>query len=350
MSHFRRNVDNNEGKYGGDSMPRDSVGYGGVPYDPKWPGGKKVALSLVLNYEEGAENCLLHNDTAAEGLLTEIVGCPAYQNQRHVNVESMYDFGSRSGFWRLHRLLNSHVRDKVTVFACGMALERNKEAASAMQRSGWEIASHGYRWIDIQNTDERTEKEQLLKTVQVHRDLFGQAPLGIYQGKPNQHSRRRIYDVERSHPDVNFIYSNDSYADELPYWISDEERKIAGKPHLIIPYSLSENDMRFVAANAYPSGREFANYLIDHLDYLIREATSGQTKGAMMSVGLHCRIVGRAGRAKGLEDFLKYVNSVQEHVWVCKREDIAKHWYENHWKEDFGPKITIPIADARAGH
>lgn len=320
-------------------MPRDYIGYGKTPYDPKWPNNKKVALSIVLNYEEGAENCLLHSeeDNHSEALLNEIVGCKAYNNERHINVESMYDFGSRVGFWRLHRLLTSKVKDKVTVFGCGMALEKNKEAALSMYNSGWEIASHGYRWIDLQNTDEKTEKDDIVKTVKVHQDLFNKSPIGIYQGKPNSNSRLRIYDVERSNKDIHFLYSNDSYSDELPYWVNDDEREISGKPHLIIPYSLTENDMRFVAPNSYASGREFANYLIDHLNFLIEEVKNGDTKGNMMSVGLHCRIVGRAGRAKGLEEFLNYVNLVKDDVWICRREEIAEHWYKNHWKKEFGP-------------
>ena len=315
-------------------IPRNYTGYGKTPYDPKWPDNKKVAVSIVLNYEEGAENCLLHseNDNHSEALLSEIVGCQPYINQRHVNVESIYDFGSRSGFWRLYRLLKRKIKDKVTVFACGMALEKNKEAAKEMKNCGWEIASHGYRWIDLQNIDEKREKEELIKTVQVHQDIFGESPKGIYHGKPNMYSRLRMYEIEKSNPNIHFLYSNDSYADELPYWTCQEEEKISGKPHLIIPYSLSENDMRFVSANAYPTGREFANYLIDHLDYLIREVERGETKGSVMSIGLHCRIVGRAGRAKGLELFLDYLDSVKEHVWICRREEIADHWYKNHFR------------------
>jgi len=321
-----------QGAYGGQYQPRDLVGYGQHPPDPKWPEGKKVALNLVLNYEEGGENCLLHGDDKSEGLLSEIVGCPFIPDARHANIESIYDFGARSGFWRLHRMLTSR-NLACTVFGVGMAMERNPDACRAMIDAKWEIASHGYRWVDYQHVDEATELKHLRETVSIHQKLFGHSPVGLYQGKPN------VWTRSRAHSLGNFLYDSDSYADELPYFTSANETPAH---HLVVPYTLAENDMRFVSANAYPSGREFGNYLTDHLAYLLEEARSGSTVGKMMSVGLHCRLVGRAGRAKGLADFLDYA-AAQPDVWICRRDEIAKHWYENHWDPSWGEAPKVPI-------
>jgi len=312
-------------------MSRDTVGYGQFPPDPKWPGGAKVALNFVLNYEEGGENCLLHGDDKSENLLSEIVGASAYPGQRHANMESLYDFGARSGFWRLHRLLT---RQQVpcTVFAVGMALQRNPDAASAMVGAGWEVASHGYRWIDYQNVDPETEAEHIRKTVAVHESILGHRPVGIYQGKPNVHTRSLVCE------NGGFLYDCDSYADELPYWVHDY-----GRPHLVVPYTLSENDMRFAIPNGFSHGGEFFTYLRDHLDYLVKEAREVGGTGRMMNVGLHCRLVGRAGRAAGLEAFIEHAKSYGEEVWICRRDQIAKHWYENHWDSSWGQAPRVPL-------
>mmetsp|Transcript_12923 Transcript_12923/g.34462 ORF Transcript_12923/g.34462 Transcript_12923/m.34462 type:complete len:319 (-) Transcript_12923:142-1098(-) len=313
------------GQYGTPD-PRDVVGYGANPPDPKWPHGAKVALSLVLNYEEGAENCLLHGDGESEKLLSEMVGASAIKGQRHANMESLYDYGARAGFWRLHRLLTSR-RVPCTVFACGMALERNEEAAKAMQSAGWEIASHGYRWIDYQEVDEETERDHIAKTVAVHERLFGSKPVGMYQGKPNVNTRKFVIDQG------NFIYDNDSYADDLPYWTFE-----FGKPHLIVPYTLSENDMRFAIPNGFSHGGEFVTYLKDSLDYMVAEGRAGHPR--MMSVGLHCRLVGRPGRAAGLAAFLSHALGYGDEVWITTREQIARHWYRHHYPAGHGEAPT----------
>lgn len=320
-------------EYGESHFIRNVEGYGEESPDPKWPEGKLVALNLVLNYEEGGEGCLLHGDDASEGLLSEIVGCPPYQGQRHVNMESLYDFGARQGFWRLHRMLTSR-NIPCTVFGVGMAMQRNPQAVLAMQRAGWEVASHGYRWIDYQNVDEKTEMEHLIKTCEVHERMLGHKPVGLYQGKPNQWTRARAAKVC-----PNFLYSADAYNDELPYFTSAVEEPAH---HLVVPYTLSENDMVFVRSANFPTGRDFAAYLIDHLSVLLEEARSGATKGKMMSVGLHCRLVGRAGRSKGLAEFLDYA-CAQSDVWICRRDQIAKHWYDNFWDDAWGTKPEVPI-------
>lgn len=317
------------GKYGEPSA-RDIVGYGASPPDPKWPNGAKVALSLVLNYEEGAEACLLHGDNESEKLLSEIVGAAALHGQRHANMESLYDYGSRAGFWRLHRLLTSR-RVPCTVFACGMALARNPEAATAMATAGWEVASHGYRWLDYQDVDEATEREHIATTVKVHERLFGKPPVGMYQGKPNVNTRRLV--VEHG----SFLYDCDSYADDLPYWSLEHDR-----PHLVVPYTLSENDMRFAIPNGFSHGGEFSKFLIDSLDYLVEEGRQGMPK--MMSVGLHCRLAGRPGRAKGLADFLEHAQGLGPDVWICTREEIARHWYKHHWPAGHGEPPAAALA------
>jgi len=284
-----------------------------------WPNDAKVALNLVLNYEEGGENCLLHGDGESEKLLSEIVGAGAIVGQRHANMESLYDYGSRAGFWRIHDLLNRY-NAPCTVFAVGMALERNLDACKAMVKSNWEIASHGYRWWDYQNVELDVEREHIRRTVQIHKDLLGVRPVGMYQGKPNINTRRLV--VEEG----GFLYDSDAYCDDLPYWSMEH-----GKPHLIIPYTLSENDMRFASPNGFSNAEQFSSYLIDNLNYLLDEGKRGYSK--MMSVGLHCRLVGRPGRAKGLEDFLKYATNHPD-VWICRRDEIAKHWYQNHYPKD----------------
>lgn len=309
----------NDGKsqYGG----RDLVGYGKSPVDPKWPNGAKLALNFVLNYEEGGENCLLHGDNESEKLLSEIVGAGAYADQRHANMESLYDYGSRAGFWRLNKLFTSK-EIPCTVFAVGMALERNPEACQAMveARPKWEIASHGYRWWDYQNVDEDVEKEHIARTVEIHEKMIGTRPVGMYQGKPNVNTRKLV--VEEG----GFLYDSDSYADDLPYWTFDQGADDS-KPHLVIPYTLSENDMRFAIPNGFSHGGEFFKFLKDSVDFLLEEGRAGAPK--MMSVGLHCRLAGRPGRAAGLAEFLDYVKS-KEDIWICTREEIAHHWYEHH--------------------
>ena len=239
-------------------------------------------------------------------------------------MESLYDYGSRVGFWRLHDLL---IRKELpcTVFAVGMALERNPSAARAMVRAGWEVASHGYRWWDYQDIDETIEREHIARAVSVHEELLGHRPVGIYQGKPNINTRRLISE------EGGFLYDSDAYSDDLPYWTTE----YGDKPHLIVPYTLSENDMRFASPNGFSHGKDFASYLKDSLCYLVEEGRRGAPK--MMSVGLHCRLAGRPGRAAGLEEFLDYAKGFGNDVWICRREEIARHWYRHHYPEGYLP-------------
>ena len=290
--------------------PRDLRGYGARPPDPQWPGGARTALQFVINYEEGAENCVLHGDAASEAFLSEIVGAAAYPGQRHMNMESLYEYGARAGFWRLHRLFTER-GFAVTVFGVAMALARNAEAVAAMQDADWEIASHGYRWIDYQGVDEATEKAHLEKAIDIHTQVTGGRPLGWYLGRcsPNTH---RLVAAEGG-----FLYNADSYADDLPYWDRSQE-----SPQLMVPYTLDANDMRFATAQGFNSGQQFFDYLKDTFDVLHAEG------GRMMSVGLHCRLAGRPGRAAALARFLDYVASFDD-AWVCRREDIARHWTEH---------------------
>lgn len=293
-----------------DDYPRDLRGYGARPPDPRWRGGARIAVQFVVNYEEGAENCVLHGDAASEAFLSEIVGAVAYPGQRHMNMESLYEYGARAGFWRLHRLFTERGL-AVTVFGVAMALARNAEAVAAMQNAGWEIASHGYRWIDYQDVDEATEKMHLERAIDVHSQVTGARPLGWYLGRcsPNTH---RLVAAEGG-----FLYNADSYADDLPYWDRSQSA-----PQLMVPYTLDANDMRFATAQGFNSGQQFFDYLKDTFDVLHAEG------GRMMSVGLHCRLAGRPGRAAALARFLDYVASFDD-VWVCRRVDIARHWMDH---------------------
>jgi putative urate catabolism protein len=296
---------------------RDFIGYGAQGFDPKWPSGKKLAVQFVINYEEGGENCILDGDKGSEWLLSDIVGASSYAGQRHMNMESLYEYGSRAGFWRLYRAFNDfHI--PVTVYAVGLALEKNPQAGKAMVDAGWEVASHGYRWIDYQNVDEKTEKEHIRKTIEIHEKILGQRPVGIYQGKPNSNTRRLVIE------EGGFLYDADAYNDDLPYWNLEY-----GRPHLVIPYTLCNNDMKFVSFQGFNSAEQFFTYLKDTFDVLLHEGRTGQAK--MMSIGLHCRIVAHPGRMAGLLRFLKYIQQFQEEIWICKREEIARHWYQNHY-------------------
>jgi putative urate catabolism protein len=305
--------------------PRDLIGYGRHGFDPKWPGGKKLAVQFVINYEEGGENCVLDGDKGSEHLLSDIVGATSYVGQRHVNMESLYEYGSRAGFWRLHRIFTER-KLPVTVYAVGLALEKNPDAGRAMVEAGWEVASHGYRWIDYQNVDEATEREHIRKTIAIHERVVGKRPVGIYQGKPNANTRRLV--VEEG----GFLYDADAYNDDLPYWNHDY-----GRPHLVVPYTLTNNDMKFVSFQGFNSGDQFFTYLKDAFDVLLDEGRAGHAK--MMSIGLHCRVVGHPGRVAALVRFLDYIQKFQEEIWVCRREDIAHHWYKEHFPPKVEPKL-----------
>ncbi len=282
--------------------PRDMIGYGANPPAANWPNGARVALNFVVNYEEGGENCILHGDAASEAFLSEIVGAAAWPGQRHMNMESIYEYGSRSGFWRLHRMFTSR-NMPVTVFGVATALERNPEAVRAMKEANWEIASHGLKWIDYKDYTYADERSDLKKAIAIHTEVTGTRPAGIYQGRTSLNTRDIC-------AELGFEYSADSYADELPYYENGQ---------LIVPYTLDANDMRFATPQGFNSGDQFETYLRDSLDVLREEG------GRMMSVGLHCRLVGRPGRAAALGRFLDYVAGFDD-VWVTTRLDIAHHW------------------------
>jgi putative urate catabolism protein len=289
------------------------IGYGETPPEANWPGGARLALSFVINYEEGGENNILHGDRASETFLSEIIGAKAYE-ARHMSMESMYEYGSRAGFWRLHRLFQRY-KLPVTVYGIAMAMERNPDVVSAMLEANWEIASHGYRWIDYQFVPEETEREHMAKAIDIHKRLTGSKPLGWYTGRDSPNTRNLV--LEHDH----FLYDSDSYADDLPYWHQHDRGH-----HLIIPYTLDNNDMRFAAPQGFNSGEQFYTYLKDSFDTLYEEG------GRMMNVGLHCRVVGKPGRAASLARFLEYV-STKPDVWVARRSDIANHWHQHHQRE-----------------
>ncbi len=291
--------------------PRDLIGYGANPPHPHWPGEARIALQFVVNYEEGAENSILHGDVASEAFLSEIIGAEAYKGARHISMESLYEYGSRAGFWRLLRIFAA--RDlPLTCYAVGMAIERNPEAAHALAAAGHEIASHGYRWINYQNTPVEQERADMQRAIAAQIAITGERPLGWYLGRTSPNTSRLV--VEEG----GFLYDADSYADDLPYWDTQH-----GKPQLIVPYTLDANDMRFATMQGFNSGDQFYAYLKDSFDVLYAE---GETAPKMMSVGLHCRLAGRPGRAAALMRFLDYVQS-HDRVWICRRIDIARHWH-----------------------
>ena len=294
--------------------PRDMIGYGASPPDPAWPDGARLAVQFVINYEEGGENNILHGDEASEAFLSEIIGAQPLPGARNMNMESIYEYGSRVGFWRLHRLFTERGLP-VTVFAVAMALDRNPEAAAAMTEADWEVASHGLRWIDYQYFDEAEERAHLQEALEILTQVTGTRPLGWYTGRVSPNTRRLV--VEEG----GFLYDADSYADDLPYWTTE-----FGRPHLIVPYTLDNNDMRFATAQGFNAGDQFFAYLRDAFDVLYAE---GEATPKMMSVGLHCRLVGRPGRMAALARFLDHVQR-HEDVWICRRIDIAQHWHDRH--------------------
>lgn len=293
--------------------PRDLIGYGELPPLANWPGGARIAVQFVINYEEGAENCVLHGDAASETFLSEIIGARAYE-ARHMSMESLYEYGSRAGFWRLHRLFNKY-QMPATVYGVAMALERNPAAVEAMLEANWEIASHGYRWIDHQFMPIDVEREQIQKAIEIHTRVTGSPPLGWYTGRDSPNTRALV--VEHG----GLLYDSDSYADDLPYWTHE-----FSQPHLIIPYTLDTNDMRFAAPQGFNCGDQFYTYLKDAFDALYAE---GETTPKMLNIGLHCRIIGRPARIQALERFMQYISQHQD-VWVCRRDEIAKHWHKHH--------------------
>jgi allantoinase len=298
------------------SYPRDLIGYGRHPPHPQWPGGARVALQFVLNFEEGAENCVLNGDPASEVFLSEIMGAQAFP-MRHMSMESLYEYGSRAGLWRVLRAFERH-RLPLTIFAVALAAKRHPEAVAAFSELGHEIACHGLRWISYQQSSEEMEREHMQQAVEMLRGLFGKAPLGWYTGRDSPRTRRLV--VEHG----GFVYDSDSYADDLPYWTCDPT------PHLVVPYTLDSNDMRFATAQGFNAGEQFFDYLKSAFDVLYREGDpDGLNAPKMLSIGLHCRIVGRPGRIAALERFLDYVRG-HERVWIARRIDIARHWIATH--------------------
>mmetsp|Transcript_23523 Transcript_23523/g.55736 ORF Transcript_23523/g.55736 Transcript_23523/m.55736 type:complete len:457 (+) Transcript_23523:190-1560(+) len=329
---WKHTVHANDGKpkYGDESnaSERDVKGYAATPVKPAWPRSAKLALNFVINYEEGGEMSLLHGDDASESLLSDLgPNSSSYPNQRNLNMESTYDYGSRCGFWRLHRLFTSR-KVPVTVFGVGMALERNMEVVGAIkQQENWEVSSHGYRWWDYKDVPEEVEEEHIARAVQIHKDLFGKHPPGLYQGKPSNNTRKLAIE------EGGFLYDSDAYNDDLPYWNLEHGVE---HPHLVIPYSLVENDMLYTAPNGWSTPDDFLSHLKRTLDFLVQEGRAGQPK--MMSVGLHCRL-SRPARVAVIAEFLDYAKSYGREVWITTRESIANHWHENHRPRGSGEEI-----------
>src|SRR5882672_10558895 len=293
---------------------RDLIGYGATPPEAQWPDGARIAVQFVINYEEGAENSILNGDPAAESFLSELISAQPVFGMRNMNMESLYEYGSRAGFWRLHRAFTAR-GVPVTVYGVALALERNPAAIAGMLEADWEIATHGYRWIDYQYVPETVERDHIARAIEIHARVTGTRPLGWYQGRCSPNTRRLV--VEEG----GFVYDADSYADDLPYWDNSH-----GKPQLIVPYAFDSNDMRFATAQGFNSGDQFFAYLKDSFDLLRAEGTRAPK---MMSVGLHCRLVGRPGRAAALARFLDHVQKHSD-AWVCRRIDIAQHWRRHH--------------------
>ena len=296
------------------------IGYGRNPPDPRWPGRARIAVQFVVNYEEGGENNILHGDPASEAFLSDVLGAQPWPGQRHMNVESMYEYGSRAGFWRLWRLFSGH-KLPVTVFAVASALPRNPEAVAAMREAGWDIASHGLKWIDYRNVPRDEERAHMAEAIRIHTDTTGERPLGWYTGRSSENSLSLVLE------EGGFTYSSDSYADDLPYWVNGPNGpNEPNGPHLIVPYTLDANDMRFINPQGFANGEAFFGYLTDAFDVLYAE---GETSPKMMSIGLHCRLAGRPGRFAALERFIDYVAN-HDRVWVASRLDIARHWHNEH--------------------
>ncbi|MBT3929556.1 MAG: allantoinase PuuE [Rhodospirillaceae bacterium] len=292
--------------------PRDLHGYGATPPDPQWPNGARIAVQFVMNYEEGGENNILHGDAASEAFLSEVVSAQPWPGQRHWNIETMYEYGARVGFWRLHRLF-TEAEIPITVYAVGTALERSPGQTAAMQEAGWEIASHGHKWIEWKDFPIDEERRLIEEGIRIHTEATGERPLGWYTGRGTENTLDLLADIG------GFAYTADSYADELPYW-----HMAGSKPLLVVPYTLEANDMRFATAQGFNSGDQFFTYLKDSFDALYAEGEAGSPK--MLSIGLHCRIVGRPGRIQALKRFVEYVQS-HDAVWFARRVDIANHWH-----------------------
>lgn len=305
-----------------EAYPRDLIGYGRDVPHARWPDGARIAVQFVLNYEEGGENNVLHGDPASEQFLSEIVGAAAYP-ARHMSMESIYEYGSRAGVWRILREFEQR-KLPLTVFGVAMAMQRHPELTSAFEELGHEIACHGLRWIHYQGMDEETERRHMREAVAVFREMTGFAPQGWYTGRDSPNTRRLV--VEHG----GFVYDSDYYGDDLPFWTDVDIAGGASKPHLVVPYTLDSNDMRFATPQGFNTGEQFFQYLKDSFDVLYAEGDpEGLDRPKMLSVGMHCRLLGRPGRFRALQRFLDYVQS-HEQVWICRRIDIAQHWIQTH--------------------
>ncbi len=297
---------------------RDLIGYGPTPPQANWPGGARIAVQFVMNYEEGGENCILHGDAASESFLSEMIGTPPLVGQRHMSMESLYEYGSRAGVWRLLDLFKRK-QVPLTLFAVAMALESNPAVADAAMAAGHEICSHGYRWINYQDIPIDIERAHMQTAIEIQTRLTGERPLGWYTGRTSPNTRKLV--VENG----GFVYDADDYSDDLPFW-TQVEGQVEDQAQLIVPYTLDTNDMRFAAPQGFNSGDQFFTYLRDAFDVLYRE---GASTPKMLSIGLHCRLVGRPARLAALERFIDHVQSYDD-VWCARRIDIARHWREVH--------------------
>jgi OHCU decarboxylase len=299
---------------------RDMRGHGRHRPDPQWPGGARIAVQFVVNYEEGGENCVLHGDAASEAFLSEITGAQPWPGQRHWNMESIYEYGARAGFWRLHRMFEQ-AGIKPTAYAVATAIARSPDQTAAMQEADWEIASHGLKWIDYRNHAEADERADMVEAIRLHTEVTGARPLGWYTG------RTSVNTVKLAAEEGGFAYISDTYDDDLPYWLNHDGHGNPIAPQLILPYTLDANDMRFAIQAGFTEGDQFFTYLKDSFDTLYREGQEG--RGGMMNIGLHCRLVGRPGRAAALRRFIDYAMT-HDGVWFPRRIDIAHHWREQH--------------------
>ncbi len=300
------------------NYPRDLIGYGRNPPNANWPGRARVAVQFVLNYEEGGENCVLHGDAGSEQFLSELFNPPSFPG-RHLSMESVYEYGSRVGVWRILREFERR-KLPMTVFGVAMALERNPDATAAFKELGHEIACHGLRWIHYQDMDEAKEREHMRQGMEIIERLIGERPVGWYTGRDSPNTRRLVVD------EGSLLYDSDYYGDDLPFWTEVKKTDGSVKPHLVVPYTLDTNDMRFSLPQGFSHGDEFFEYLRDAFDVLYAE---GEEHPAMMSIGMHCRLLGRPGRFKALQRFLDHIEK-HDRVWVCRRDEIARHWIEHH--------------------
>ncbi|WP_020593440.1 allantoinase PuuE [Kiloniella laminariae] len=294
--------------------PRDLVGYGPQPAKANWPEGARVAVQFVLNYEEGGENCVLHGDPASEVFLSEIIGAAAFDKARHMSMESIYEYGSRAGVWRILKLFRER-QIPITLFAVAMAMERHPAVIEAALKDGHEICSHGYRWINYHGMSREQEREHMIRAIEIQKKITGERPLGWYTGRTSENTRQLVAE------EGGFVYDADDYSDDLPFW-----SQLVDRPHLVVPYTLDTNDMRFATAQGFNTGDHFFHYLKDAFDILYAE---GDEAPKMMSIGLHCRLIGRPGRFAGLKKFVDYIQSY-DRVWYARRIDIAQHWIKQH--------------------